>query len=193
MQAGDYVKLQMDSDEVWIAEVVEVEADTVDVYYIKKGKDNVYAYSDDCFEVPKESVVEHVSGSPSVLLALEQIGLRPLTDSTFVSVDEQGAVPLGEDFDEPEDEIVGIHPEMQDFIIPDEEGEAFTFATADTAFVRETHDAVRQFNSWQPTGEAKRVKDFIDKMDVQACAQENARTRLGEGLSYTKPPVEQKL
>tara|TARA_Y100001958_G_C21237031_1_gene563713 strand:+ start:1290 stop:1877 length:588 start_codon:yes stop_codon:yes gene_type:complete len=195
MQKGDYVKLQMDNDEVWTAEVVHVDNETVDVYYIKKGKDNVYTYSDDCYEVHKDTLVEHVrvNDFPNVVLALKEIGLRPITDSTFVSIHEKGAVPIGEDFDVAEDDFVGIHPEMRDFIVPDEEGEAFTFAKVDNDFVKETHEAVRQFNSWNPDGEAKRVKDFIDKMDDRACAQENARTRLGEGLAYTKPPIKQKL
>lgn len=195
MQNGDYVKVQMDNDEIWLAEVVQVDDETVDVYYLKKGKDNVYTYSEDCYEVHKDTVVKHVrvKDFANVVHALKEIGLRPITDSTFVSIHENGSVPVGEDFDLSEDDFVGIHPEMQDFIIPDEEGEAFTFAKVDNDFVKETHEAVRQFNHWHPDGEAKRVKDFIDKMDVRACAQENARTRLGEGLSYTKPPVKQKL
>ena len=38
-------------------------------------------------------------------------------------------VPVGDPaFDDAEDDcIIGIHPEMQDFIVPDSEGEAFTF------------------------------------------------------------------
>ena len=194
MNTGDYVKLQMDNDEVWCAEVVHVDADTVDVYYLKRGKDNVYRYSEDCFEVPKECVVEHVhvSDYANIVVALKEIGLRPLTDCTFASIHEKGTVPIGEDFDVDEDDCVGIHPEMRDFIVPDEEGEAFTFAKADNDFVRETHKAVRQFEQWHPEGEAKRVKDFIEKLDSRACMQENARTRLGEGLAYAKPPLQQK-
>jgi len=194
MQSGDYVKLNMDTGEVWVAEVVHVEEETVDVYYLEK-KESVYTYSEDCFEVQKSAIAEHVRTQdfPNIVLALREIGLRPITDSSFVSIHEKGAVPVGEDFDVPADEFVGIHPEMQDFIIPDEEGEAFTFAASNSAFVKETHEAVHKFNTWQPDGEAKRVKDFIDNMDTRACAQENARTRLGEGLMYLKPPLEQKL
>jgi hypothetical protein len=189
---GDYVKIQMDNGDVWIGEVVDVADTTLDVYYIKKGADNVWTYSDDVYEISKETVLEHVSlrDHPNVISALKEMGLRPLTDSTFASLDEKGVVPLGDAaFEEVEEDFVGIHPEMQGFIVPDESGEAFTFAKGDSDFVKETHDAVRQYNSWQPEGEARRIKEFIDNMDTKACAQENARTRLGEGLAYNKPPT----
>ena len=194
---GDYVKIQMDNDETWLGEVVAEEKDTIDVYYIQKGKQNVWTYSEDAYEIPKESVLHQVRTKEcaNVIEALKQIGLRPLTDSTFALIDEQANVPLGDEaFDEAfdadaEDDFIGIHPEMQDFIVPDEEGEAFTFAQDDSEFVRETHEAVRQYNNWHPEGEAERIKVFIDRMDARACAQENARTRLGEGLSYNKPPT----
>lgn len=189
---GDYVKIQMDNDEVWIGEVVGVADTTLDVYYIKKGADNVWTYSDGVYEISKETVLEqvHRRDHHNVISALKEIGLRPLTDSTFASLDESGVVPLGDEaFEEAEEDFVGIHPEMQGFIVPDEEGEAFTFAKGDSDFVRETHEAVRKYNAWQPEGEARRIKNFIDNMDARACAQENARTRLGEGLTYNKPPT----
>tara|TARA_Y100001958_G_C21241759_1_gene569732 strand:+ start:2352 stop:2945 length:594 start_codon:yes stop_codon:yes gene_type:complete len=190
---GDYVKIQMDNDEHWLGEVVAEEKDTLDVYYIQKGEQNVWTYSEDAFEVPQESVIERVRTSEcaNVLEALKRVGLRPLSDSTFARIDEQGDVPVGDEALEldAEEDFVGIHPEMRDFIVPDEEGEAFTFAQGDSAFVRETHEAVRMYNQWQPEGEAQRIKTFIDRMDDRACAQENARTRLGEGLSYNNPPT----
>ena len=68
------------------------------------------------------------------------------------------------------------------------EGEAFSFANADNEFVRDTHQAVRDFNNWVPKEDAVRIKMFIEGMDEKACALENNRTRLGEGLSYNNPP-----
>ena len=115
---------------------------------------------------------------------------RPLSDCTFALLDEQGDVPVGDPaFDEESDDFVGIHPEMRDFIVPDDEGESFTFAPTDNDFVRETHKAVCDFNNWHPVGEAERVKRFIEMQDERACTLENNRTRLGEALSYTNPPL----
>jgi len=193
MIAGDLISVYAENDQIWYAEVVAVEDDTLDVYYIKKGTGNVWSYSEHVFEIPKGCVRQHIKTATcgNIVSAYRSLGFRPLSDSTFARIDETGTVPVGDEaFDNIEDDdCVGIHPEMRDFIVPDEEGEAFTLAPADNAFVRETHQAVRDFNRWNPEGEASRVKNFIEAMDTRACAQENNRTRLGEGISYNNPPV----
>lgn len=192
MKIGDYVSMHAENNEVWYGEVVGIHADTLEVYFIEKGDGTVWSYSEEWHEVPKESVIKHVdtSSHANVVSALKEIGFRPLTDSTFARLDEQGVVPVGDPaFDDVEDDcIIGIHPEMQDFIVPDSEGEAFTFAPTDSEFVRETHQAVRDFNNWVPQEDAVRIKMFIEGMDDKACALENNRTRLGEALSYNNPP-----
>ena len=192
MKIGDYVSMHAENNEVWYGEVVGIHADTLEVYFIEKGDGTVWSYSEEWHEVPKESVIKHVdtSSHANVVSALKEIGFRPLTDSTFARLDEQGVVPVGDPaFDDVEDDcVIGIHPEMQDFIVPDSEGEAFTFATTDNDFVRETHQAVRDFNNWVPQEDAIRIKRFIEGMDEKACALENNRTRLGEALSYNNPP-----
>ena len=192
MKPGDYVSMHAENEEIWYVEVVGVHADTIEVYFIEKGKDTVWSYSEEWHDVPKESVIKHVdtSSHANIIGALKEIGFRPLTDSTFARLDEQAIVPVGDPaFDSVDDEVcIGIHPEMQGFIVPDSEGEAFTFAKTDNAFVRETHQAVRDFNGWVPQEDAIRIKTFIEGMDEKACALENNRTRLGEGLSYNNPP-----
>jgi hypothetical protein len=194
MKAGDLVSVYAENDQIWYAEVVATEESTIDVYYIQRGDNNVWSYSDDVFEISMCCVENHIvtSSHANIVSAYRSLGFRPLTDSTFVRLDETGVTPVGDAaFDDiEEDDCVGIHPEMRDFIVPDEEGEAFTLAAATNDFVRDTHKAVRDFNNWHPDGEATRVKDFIETMDTRACHQENARTRLGEGISYNNPPLE---
>lgn len=192
MVPGDYVTVYAEEDKIWYAEVVSVADDTIDVYYIKRGDSNVWSYSKDVFEISKDCVERHIARSShsNVVAALRAVGFRPLSDSTFVRLDEIGVTPVGDPaFDMEEDDFVGIHPEMRDFIVPDEEGEAFTLARPDNDFVRETHKAVNDFNNWAPVGEAVRVKEYILGLDSQVCRQENARTRLGEGISYNHPPL----
>lgn len=192
MRAGDYVSMAAENNEIWYGEVVGVKDEALEVYFIEKGEATVWSYSEEWHLVPKESVITHVSTSKhaNIISALKEIGFRPLSDSTFARLDERGVVPVGDPaFDNiEEDDCIGIHPEMQGFIVPDSEGEAFTFAKADNEFVRETHQAVRDFNVWVPREDAVRIKRFIEGMDDKACAQENSRTRLGEGLSYNNPP-----
>lgn len=190
-KVGDYVSMAADNDEIWYGEVVGVSSDDLEVYFIERGDDNVWTYSLEWHAVSKASVLTHVKTSdhPNIVVALRHMGFRPLSDSTFARVDETGVVPVGDPaFDTVDEEVVGIHPEMQGFIVPDEEGERFTFAVADNAFVRETHKAVRDFNQWNPTGEARRIKDYILNVEGRVIAQENSRTRLGEGVSYNNPP-----
>lgn len=179
--------------ETWYGEVVGTKDDDIEVYFIEKGDGGVWSYSQEWHAVPKGCVIAHVKldAHANVVGALNEIGFRPLSDSTFARLNDPGEVPLGDPaFDAiDEDEVIGIHPEMQDFIVPDEEGERFTFATPDNAFVRETHDAVRKFNGWNPAGEARRVKNFILGVEERVIDQENARTRLGEGMSYNNPPL----
>lgn len=192
MNVGDLVSMHAANDETWYGEVVGVQGDNIDVYYIERGEDNVWSYSDSVYEVHKGCVDKHIvtSSCQNIVAALRELGFRPLSDCTFARIDEQGTVPLGDPaFDVDDDDCIGIHPEMVGFIVPDEEGEKFTFAEADNDFVRETHRAVRDFNRWQPTGEAVRVKNFIEYQESKACEQENARTRLGEAISYRNPPL----
>ena len=192
MKVGDYVSLHAENNEIWYGEVVGLKEDSIEVYFIEKGEGTVWSYSEDWYEVPKESIIKLVDTSThaNVIGALKEIGFRPLSDSTFARVDEQGIAPVGDPaFDNvEEDDCIGIHPEMQGFIVPDSEGEAFTFAKPDNDFVKETHQAVRDFNNWVPKEDAVRIKRFIEGMDDKACALENSRTRLGEGLSYNNPP-----
>lgn len=192
MIPGDLVSLYAEGDQIWYAEVVSVTDDTIDVYYIEPGDANVWSYSDDVFEIPKGSVKSHVktASHANVVSAFRELGFRPLTDSTFARVDATGVTPVGDPaFDVEEDDFVGIHPEMRDFIVPDEEGEAFSLARPDNDFVRETHKAVNDFNNWNPVDDAVRVKEYIEALDSRVCRQENARTRLGEGISYNHPPL----
>jgi len=192
MKVGDLVAMHAENDSTWYGEIVAVSTDNIEVYYIEKGDRNVWKYSEHVYEVPKGCVKKHVATSEcsNIVCAFQALGFRPLSDSTFALLDEEGEVPLGDPaFDVGEDDFIGIHPEMRDFIVPDEEGENFTFAPVDNDFVRETHKAVRDFNRWHPTGEAVRVKEFIERQELRACQMENARTRLGEGLSYTNPPL----
>jgi len=192
MVPGDYVSVYAEDDNIWYGEVVGVADDTIDVYYIERGEENVWSYSDAVFEISKDCVKTHIvtASHANVVVAFRALGFRPLSESTFARLDETGVTPVGDSaFDVEDDECVGIHPEMRDFIVPDEQGEAFTLARADNEFVRETHKAVNDFNNWNPEGEAVRVKEYIDNLDSRVCRQENARTRLGEGISYNHPPL----
>ena len=189
---GDLVSLTLSGGVKAYGEVVGVLDDKIEVYFLLKGANNVWSYSSEWHLAPTSTITQHVvtSECANIVVAFKQLGFRPLTEDTFARLDETGEVPVGDAcFDVDEEDVVGIHPEMQDFIVPDEEGEAFTFAEPSNDFVRETHKAVLEFNDWDPSGDAKKLKDFVLSMEDRIIRKENARTRLGEAVSYNNPPI----
>jgi len=197
-RVGDFLKVNGQDGAVWYAEVVGLHPQTLEVYFIEEGTKtdqqvghtpHVWSYTPEWHTIPKESVMEHIdTRSNGIIGALSQMGFRPLDEGTFVRLDEQGDVPIGMALPMGDD-FVGVHPEMRDFIVPDEEGEAFSFAAPTNKFVRETHEAVHGFNDWNPKDNEKKVKEFVDNMSRQHCAKENTRTKLGCALSYERPPL----
>ena len=195
---GDFIKVLGQGNATWYAEVVGVHSTTLEVYFIEQQSrdgvqdslnQHVWTYTPEWHTIPQESVMEHIdTKSNGVVPSLKLLGFRPLDEGSFVKLDENGDVPIGMDLPMGDD-FIGIHPEMRDFIVPDEEGESFTFAAPTSQFVRETHEAVHGFNDWVPKDNEKKIKDFVDGMSARECVKENARTKLGCALSYDRPPL----
>ena len=91
--------------------------------------------------------------------------------------------------------------EEDGFVIPDDEGENFDFADPAeldeeaARFVLETHQAVHDFDKWQPTDkQGKGIKDYIDRMDHKAAIEtDNQRFSSGKSsISTSKPPLKRK-
>ena len=180
---GDFIQLSSGI----FGEVVGLTPTGYEVYTLEDAGDYIFKYSDEWIDVPFSGAVRLIETRGNILRALQEMNLRPLTENTFTPLNAP-VTHIGdfEDLDPDDyDGVQGIHPEMQDFIVPDEEGEAFTFATG--PFARETHRAVNNFNRWEP--EDPRIKEFIERMDDRIIPQESARTRLGEGLPYLRPPI----
>ena len=191
MIVGDFVQVLGEDNADWYGEVVGVLDQSLEVYFIERESNGVWKYSAEWHVIPKESVTIHVKTQDhGVVKALELLGFRPLDEGSFVKLDEEDSltnIPVGMALPT-EDDFIGIHPEMRDFIVPDEEGEAFTFAEP-CDFVRETHEAVHGFNNWNPDDNGKKVKEFVENMSRRVIHQENDRTKLGCALSYDKPPL----
>ena len=131
MIVGDFVQVLGEDNADWYGEVVGVLDQTLEVYFIERESNGVWKYSAEWHVIPKESVTIHVKTQDhGVVKALELLGFRPLDEGSFVKLDEEDSltnIPVGMALPT-EDDFIGIHPEMRDFIVPDEEGEAFTFA-----------------------------------------------------------------
>ena len=89
-----------------------------------------------------------------------------------------------------------IHPEMQDFIVPDDEGEAWcppdpkNLTDEQRKWVNETHAAVREWESWVPQDDSqKAIKSFVDNMAGKYGHAESDRqfTSGASTTSFTSP------
>lgn len=194
MKEGDLLKIHGE-DGVWYAQLVGFgEDDMIEVWYINRGVNKyIWEYDKDWDTAHKDTVIEHVPLDKSnVLACYNQWGFKPITEETFIKLDDHipddVLLPIGE-FDEEEE--CGSDDSMEDFIIPDEEGEAFTLAPLDSDFVRETHELVQKFNTWEPKNpQEQKLKSFVDHMSLKYKQQDdNRQFAIGKTVDYDHPPV----
>lgn len=99
------------------------------------------------------------------------------------------------DSDSEEEDVDGIHPEMADFIVPDDEGEAWcppdpkNLSDEQRKWVNQTHAAVREWDNWVPKDQSEQaVKDFVDTMTAKYSVKEDDRQfTSGTGVEFSKP------
>lgn len=155
--------------------------------------------------VQYEQVIRHVSHDPDIELTKERVraGWRQIGFAVgcekYCLLQHENEVSLDiapGDSDDEEEEVDGIHPEMQDFIVPDEEGEAWcppdpkNLTEEQRKWVNETHAAVREWDSWQPVDDSqKAIKSFVDNMSTKYGHKEDERQfTKGASPSLHKPP-----
>jgi hypothetical protein len=194
MKEGDLLKINGENG-VWYAQLVGFdEEDMLEVWYINRGVNRyLWEYDKDWETVHKNTVIEHIPLVISdVLACYKQWGFKPITEETFVKLDDDipddVLLPVGE-FDEEEE--YDSEDNMDDFIVPDEEGEAFTLAPLDSDFVRETHELVQKFNTWEPQNpQEQKLKSFVDHMSLKYKQQDdNRQFAIGKTVDYDHPPV----
>jgi len=156
--------------------------------------------------VQLEHVERHVSHDPALVLTKERVreGWRNIGFvvgcEKYCLIQHENEVALDMapgDSDDEEEEVDGIHPEMADFIVPDEEGEAFTHPKPEhlteeqRKWVNETHAAVREWDNWVPADDSQSaIKGFVDNMSAKYGHKEDERqfTSVGNSSSLHKPP-----
>ena len=151
---------------------------------------------------------------PAVVKAWKDIGFVPGGDGmTFCKVEDEDntTLPMYEgdedrSDDEDDEDTPSSNPNMHGyasdgFVVPDDEGSDFEFADPDeldeeaAQFVRETHEAVREYDKWVPKDKkGKAIKSFIDRMDHKATIDtDNKRFLKGkESISTSKPPLKKR-
>jgi len=162
--------------------------------------------------VKKHIRVGNDASRKEVVKAWKEVGFIPGGDGiTFCRIEDEDETTLplydgDESSDDESSDEASANPAMHGyaddgFVVPDDEGSEFEFADPDeldeegAKFVRETHQAVHDFDKWNPEDkQGKAIKKFVETMDHKATIQtDNARFEKGKKTIRTsKPPIKKK-
>ena len=207
MKKGDLLHILGTNDDdttsTWYAELVGIDEEhNLEVYLLEQTKmlrGYIWSYSDDWQVVPAASVLKVFSPSKgSYVKTYKNFGFIPTNSANqFLKVgdtipsDLLTPIPLDEDMEEGQ-VIEEETDEMDDFIVDDNiANEPFTHAVADNDFVKEVHQAVNDYNGWEPkNNQEKKVKTFIDNLAHKYQQEDDNRQFVrGTSLDYSKPPM----
>lgn len=165
--------------------------------------------------ISKHISVPNSARRSHVVKAWKELGFVPGGDGiTFCRVEDEDVTTLplldgdssDEDEEDEEDGKPSDNPAMHGyaddgFVVPDDEGSEFEFADPDeldeeaAKFVRETHQAVHDFDTWHPEDrQGKAIKAFVEKMDKKASIEtDNHRFAKGKpAIPTSKPPLKKR-
>lgn len=221
---GDLVKISVENEEDKYAEVLGVNPEgEVEVSFLKKtakqeGRIWEFVADNEWDTVVPKTISQHIkvpdgSDRTTVVKAWNDLGFIPGGDGiTFCRLEDEDhtSLPMYEgaedDSEDEEEDIPSTNPKMHGyaddgFVVPDDEGSDFEFADPDqldeeaAKFVRETHEAVHEFEKWQPKDkQGHGIKAFIENMDYKATIEtDNKRFANGKpAISTSKPPLKKK-
>lgn len=220
---GDLILFKINKTDFY-GEVLGVDADNkIEVSRLKKTtkqEGRIWEFVDDdkWSAIEQSYVTKHIkvpTGSirDVVVKAWKELGFIPGGDGlSFCRVEDEEKVTLPlyegaeEDSEDDSDDVPSLNPKMHGyaddgFVVPDDEGSEFEFADPDeldeeaAQFVRETHQAVHDFDSWKPEDkQGKAIKKFIDRIDHKATIEtDNARFEKGKpSIPTSKPPLKKR-
>ena len=219
--AGDIISFEI-ANKKFHGEILGIDAqNNIEVSRLKKtekqeGRIWEFVADDAWSAIEPKFVKKHIrvgndASRKEVVSAWKEVGFIPGGDGiTFCRVEdeEETTLPLyggDESSDESSDDEdkPSANPDMygyvdDGFVIPDDEGSDFEFANPDeldeegAKFVRETHQAVHDFDKWSPGDkQGKAIKHFVETMDHKATIQtDNVRLTKGkETIRTSKPPL----
>lgn len=195
---GDLINYWLDKKK-YIGEVVTIQ-NTLNVHFLEQhGK--IWVFNEDItHSVHPKHVYRHLTRMGKTLTGTlvrnmwNQMGYE-VGVHEYCLLKDVDSVAL--DIPEYETESDDEEEDMSDFIIPDEQGEAFTHPNPsqlndeEKQWVFETHKAVNDWNKWNPTDKKeKAIKSFVDALALKYCRKEDERQFThGASLEYNNPPT----
>lgn len=201
-QPGDLLHIrgrdQNDQLCMFYGELVGINEDNLlEIYYLemtKKHDGYIWSYASDWDTVHRDCVMRSFRPTKDTYVSVyKQFGFIPTVKENYflkmdVDIPSNVLVPIALDSEE---EPVDTDDDMSDFIVPDEiANEPFTHAVPNNDFVKETHQAVHDYNNWEPKRNSeKKVKTFIDNMAKKyEQMDDNKQFANGTSLDYLHPP-----
>jgi hypothetical protein len=183
-----------------IGEIVQVLENDLEVFFLvpdkTKAKGKIWVYKNEWDTIPKKCVEKHidVKRKKDYVSYYKELGFRPMTEKLFIRTDAD--IEKDEDlkkFAFPTDCIDTEEQDEYDFNdgFTVQDGEAFTIAEVDNDFVKQVHQAVNDYNKWEPqTKKQLSIKNFIDNMELKYSTQDDDKHfKLGESVDYKNPPM----
>lgn len=205
---GDVLRIHGENDDDWYGEVLECTGDDIEVCLLERTRDQggrIWRFTDESHLIQPASIREHVKVDPitrkTVVAAWKQLGFVVDVDN-FAREDDFNAGRVYLDLDKMDDADDADDEDEYDttdgFVVDDDVAdEPFTLADPDTldpaaaAWVRETHDAINKYNTWNPTDRSGiGIKCFMDNLARRMSNDANNRRwrkRMRE-VDFKKPP-----
>lgn len=194
---GDPVEV-CDAEGTYHGVVIEVYDTELSVQMLKANENQVYIITDDAYIVPFTAIARHAplhGNDDNAPHAFHTLGFRMLDGGTFVKHSDETdstVFPIGDAaFDVYSDDDDDSAGSLREFIVDDEDCEPFRHALVDNAFVRETHAAVREFNSWVPQNDQEYcMRQFINSLEARAVRVDDdirVENNGGSAPSYSNP------
>lgn len=223
--AGDLIQFEINDTNfvgeiVGIADDGKVEVSRLKKTAKQEGRIWEFVADDAWSAIDTTYIKKHIKVNDSarrsvVVKAWKELGFLPGGDGiTFCRVEDEDHVTLplaggdssDDDSSDSDEECASSNPAMHGyasdgFVVPDDEGSEFEFADPDeleeeaAKFVRETHQAVHDFDNWEPEDkQGKAIKAFVDRMDKKASIEtDNKRFEAGKpAISTSKPPIKKR-
>ena len=194
-ESGDLIVVNGEEDNIektWKAKIYDVELpNKLKVKYFvptddKTPKGNtVWRLDHDVQELELECVEELFSGN---YFDVDSLGLCRIKEGLFTDKHEECTSD-----DERYDDLSSWDETSEDesFIVTSDDEDGFTMAESEDEFVKETHIAVNEFNSWKPKNEREAVvKRYIQHLESQVKnMQDELDFRRGQAPDYKRPKV----